>query len=371
MKIGATDDFEHLYMQKFRQLAGDYGLFVEYERDRAGRDIGLHLTQPASSSTGKIVTPVLIWLQMKGLMRGTLSLAEFQAGKEVSVVLETAHLRFWYINPQPTYLALYIESADCFLAIDIKDWVRRNFDEKILTFGQKTITVKIDLKNRLDDHFFQLVLRRNLVPALRGLMSDEDDENITNFLLNSSVVKWLAAVEEAGGEAQIRVIKWMSKMRTEVYFESRHDGGDWNLIRRYWQFAMGDIARAFPFLALAPKCKVIEQHFKEPIDYYLDDDEIEITRTRLVRVECDNEDSSWWDDEEEIEGEGLLAIGDKEYSYAEMKSGEMAEHEICITLNEVGKRWADSLEVLERAEVISVVVAPDWISVAPWHARDV
>ena len=69
---------------------------------------------------------------MKGIMKQTLSIEDYKSIEEVSVVLEVAHLRFWYMNVQPTYLAVYIESANCFLAIDIKDWAHRNYGEAIL-----------------------------------------------------------------------------------------------------------------------------------------------------------------------------------------------------------------------------------------------
>ncbi len=53
MKVGARDDFENDYMGKFRALAAPHGLFVEYERDRAGRDIGLQLTRRTKLATAK------------------------------------------------------------------------------------------------------------------------------------------------------------------------------------------------------------------------------------------------------------------------------------------------------------------------------
>jgi hypothetical protein len=33
--------------------------------------------------------------------------------------------------------------------------------------------------------------------------------------------------------------------------------------------------------------------------------------------------------------------------------------------------WAATLQVLEEAEIISVDMSAHWISVAPWHARDI
>ena len=45
MRVGKSDAFEREYTQKFRLLAAEHGEFVHYERDRAARDIGLHLTR--------------------------------------------------------------------------------------------------------------------------------------------------------------------------------------------------------------------------------------------------------------------------------------------------------------------------------------
>jgi hypothetical protein len=49
-RIGPYDEFEGNYKQKDRSLAQPYGEFVEYERDRAAIDIGLHLTEIADDS---------------------------------------------------------------------------------------------------------------------------------------------------------------------------------------------------------------------------------------------------------------------------------------------------------------------------------
>ena len=57
MEVGGKDAIENRYMGRFRQLMAPHGVFVEYERDRAGRDIGVHLTQPNPEKTGHIMTP--------------------------------------------------------------------------------------------------------------------------------------------------------------------------------------------------------------------------------------------------------------------------------------------------------------------------
>ncbi|TIV60724.1 hypothetical protein [Mesorhizobium sp.] len=376
MKIGKSDDFENLYLAKFRLLAAPHGEFVEYIRDRAGRDIGLHLTQTTQPQAGKgktqhskIVTPALIWFQMKGLMNETLGIETYEATQEVSVRLETAHLRFWYMNIQPTYLCVYIECADCFLAMDIKEWTRREYGEAILTDPRKTITVKVHKRNVLDDQFFRLVLERNLVPALRSALANDDDRQIARFLRDSSIVKWLASCARSGAEARITVIKWMSKMRTEVYFDSRKSGGKWESVRTHWQFAMGEITEAFPYLSFKPKRKAERLDMVE-VDNTDEGEERYVTST-ISLVEDEDDDGDWWDYYEEIDRECLLSIGEDEYSYGTMQGGERIVHEININLNQVGQRWAATLEILEKAEIISVDIAPHWISVAPWHARDV
>lgn len=369
MRVGATDDFENRYMGRFREIAAPYGVFVEYALDRAGRDIGLHLTQPSVSGSGKIVTPALIWFQMKGIMRNTLPIDAYENSDESSVVLEVSHLRFWYMNIQPTYLAVYVECADIFLCIDIREWVKTNHGNDILIITQKTMTVAVNKKNILNDQFFRIALNRNLVPALRAHLSQEDDREISRFLRDSSVVKWLANSSESGAKARVRIISWITKTRTEVYFERIDDQGEWEGHRTHWQFMMGDIANAFPYLTLKPKRSAVAEQRVEIVDTE-DGDEHHVTRV-LRFLDDDENDENWWDEDDDVDGECLLPIGNDVFSVGEMAAYEYVQHEIAIGLNEVGERWAATLKVLEDAEVISVDMTPHLISVAPWHARDI
>lgn len=365
MKIGAKDDFEQQYMARFRHLAAPHGIFVEYQTDRAGRDLGLHFTQPTQTG-GKIVSPSLIWFQMKGIMPSTLNRNDYEAAKEVKVVLDVSHLRFWYMNVQPTYLAVYVGCADEFLVIDIKEWVAKNYGNSILTLPQDTLTIKVRKENHLDDDFFRLALQKNLIPSLRGMLAQENDKLIARFLRDSSIVKWLSASQKSGSACRIIVIKYMSKMRTEVYFESQNDGGGWDQIREHWQFAMGDLNIEFPYLALSPQRKAVIHERIESIDYGEYEDEHHV---RYIHIDESDEDDFW--DEEEMDYECLLEIGNGEYSYGEMHGGEAIMHNIKIDLNEVGERWASTLNALEESEIISVSVGFEAVSVAPWHARDI
>jgi hypothetical protein len=367
MKIGARDDFEHRYMGKFRALAAPHGVFVEYERDRAGRDIGLQLTRPSQTSDGSITTPALLWFQMKGIMAKTLTRRAYEYADDVAIDLDTSHLRFWYMSVLPTYLAVYVESADQFLAIDITKWVAEHYGDEILKLEQGTVRVRVDKKNVLDGDFFRVVLNRNLVPVLRKSFAQEDDKAIERFLRDCSVVQWLTNCREEGRAARVTVVKWMSKMRTEVYFENETEDGDWKSFRTHWQYSMGDLAVAFPYLTFLPGMKAEMFRWSEIMEDF-DGVPFEVWHDGFSVTEVETGDEL---DEDEFDGECLLDLGNGEYSYGEMGGGEMIRHRLGLELNEVGERWAATLKVLVDAEVLSVDVEPHMISVAPWHARDV
>ena len=134
LRIGQSDKFERLYFAKFREIGSQFGEFVEYERDRAGRDIGLHFVSQKSDG-GEIVDPSLVWFQIKGLQTETLSVEEFETLEHLSVRLDIQHLRFWYIAPEPTYLALYVESKDTFFVLNIQKYIGDKFGDEILTLN--------------------------------------------------------------------------------------------------------------------------------------------------------------------------------------------------------------------------------------------
>lgn len=93
MRIGQHDTFERKYMAKFRGIAATFGEFVEYERDRAARDIGLHLTSPKTGG-GEVVSLALVWFQLKGIHARTLSAERFALAPNIELRMETHHLRF-------------------------------------------------------------------------------------------------------------------------------------------------------------------------------------------------------------------------------------------------------------------------------------
>ena len=179
------------------------------------------------------------------------------------------------------------------------------------------------------------------------------------------MVKWLADAEKEGRRTRLTVIKWMSKMRTEVYFEHQGADGEWEHFRTHWQYAMGDLAAAFPYLSFQPAMTAKFNRYSEVLEDF-DDTPFEVWHeTFSVEETATGEEL-----EDELDGECLLDLGNGLWSYGEMGGGERIQHEIGISLNEIGERWAATLQVFIEAEVISVDVQPHIISVAPWHARD-
>lgn len=361
MKVGQSDDLEQRYMAKFREIAAHYGTFVEYSTDRAARDIGLHFTQPLEPS-GKIVTPALVWFQMKGISSKALSLEAYESKSSVTLSLQTNHLRFWYVALEPTYLAVYVESAEKFLVMNIKEWVRSRIGEDILTSTKQTYSVSIDRKNILDDHAFQLMLRNNLVSIVRTRLGTLDDEEASRFLKGSEVVKWIDASQRAGIKTRVSVKSWLSKMRTEVAFlSSAQEEADWLIVREHWEYCMPPLTETFPFLAITGgRVARFSQGTVSEGDSY--------SHRRIVDwVNPDTADSM---DGEELDPDGWLDLGGDLYSYGDVAGGEWVSHELDIALNDLGASWLKTLTIMEKAEIIAVGKADGWVSVAPWHARD-
>jgi hypothetical protein len=109
-RIGPKDAFEQDYTERFRSILKGRGVFVQYEHDRAARDIGVHFTKSRPDG-GRNVTAAFAWFQLKGIMATTMSAGQFREKTSVSYLLYVEDLQFWYLQPAPTYLGLYIESA--------------------------------------------------------------------------------------------------------------------------------------------------------------------------------------------------------------------------------------------------------------------
>ena len=176
--IGINDNFERNYMQEFRQLTSKFGEFIQYDYDRAGVDLGLHLTEPTTQpKVAETVSNIKIWFQLKGILSTTLTIEEFNKSTEVTRQLNIEHIKFWYASPEAVYLTVYVECANLFITEDIRDIVDRMYPYiNILnpaTFGdQKTVTLKLD-KNAIlnEERLRNMTKHRSLRidgPSFRG-----------------------------------------------------------------------------------------------------------------------------------------------------------------------------------------------------------
>ncbi len=105
--VDENDDFESNYLTKFKAEAQRYGLFVNYEKDRVGIDIGLHLTKKLDSKN-KRATQSRVWFQLKGKKADTLSLEEYKQCEFIELKgISIEHLKFWYASPEAVYMAVY------------------------------------------------------------------------------------------------------------------------------------------------------------------------------------------------------------------------------------------------------------------------
>lgn len=332
MQIGKTHTFEDRYMDKFRSIASGYGIFVEYARDAAGRDIGLHFTNPTEDGRQN-VTPALAWFQMKGIMTGTLSAKKAKADKEVTLSLSVEHLVFWYMQPAPTYLVVYVEALDQFLVINIKRWVAEKFGNNILEDKQKSRTVKVRLSETLDEQAFRHIMLDNMIDTLKTALG-EDEAEAKRFFRDAAVIKWLAKCKAENIQTRCRYTAWISKIRSEVVFEFCEEG-EWKDFRNHWQLHMDSIESAFPFIEFTG----------------VDEDEMEF----------------YMEDEEDAQ---VIPLKNGSVSIGPNCSFEFYNHTLDIDLNAIGRRWARMLTVLENAGAISVATdTGGWVSVAPWHKR--
>jgi hypothetical protein len=145
--------FERAYTAEFLARGAPAGVPIRYDKDLAALDLGIHLT------AGGEVTNSRVWFQLKGIHAGTLPRGEFDHAEYVNHSVQIEHLRAWYQAPEAVYLVLYIESADLFLAEDVREIVRRQWGDELLNDAmfkpsQATTSVKVLKAALVDDSFW-------------------------------------------------------------------------------------------------------------------------------------------------------------------------------------------------------------------------
>jgi hypothetical protein len=222
--------FEDEYTAKFERLVRRRGLLVRFARDRARLDVGLMLTELGTVE----LSGRKVWFQLKGVHKETVTAEDLSRMRHVAVRVRLDDVRFWYAAPEATYLVIYVEAADTFLAEDVRDIVDREWGAEFLRPGrfgeQETITVHVAADAELGDRMLDsMVAHRSMRidgPAFRGrplghrldplrcsLAELEPDvfESLVDDLLKAhlftDVHEWDAMRLVAGGDSQrIRVL---------------------------------------------------------------------------------------------------------------------------------------------------------------------
>lgn len=134
--MGEHDELENRYTPRFEALLSESGVVVEYRRDRAGIDTGLHLFAREEKSTKQgeerpywRALASRVWFQLKGVHASTMSADEFYEADRVSVRVGAEHLKFWFAAPEPVYLVVYVESVDTFVGVDVRELVEREWGQ--------------------------------------------------------------------------------------------------------------------------------------------------------------------------------------------------------------------------------------------------
>ena len=339
MKIGKTDVFERHYRERFRAFVARFGEFINYERDRGARDIGLHLTK--KSKEGEQLSSTLCWFQLKGVMKDTLPKEKFEKSPTVKFALKLDHLKFWYLQPTPTYLVLYVESVDTFLIMDIQKYIKEKLGEGILRLKQQELTVEIPTKSVMDDQAFSIILRNGDILEWQKLLGkDEKDLRLVNR--DYELILALSDATDRGATCRFRFINWLSKMRGECYFDEYDpQSKEWKELRSHWQLGLriGDLEETYPYLAF----KGLEEDLS---DFENSDEE----DSEFVPFTLNS---------------GDLLVGRE-------ASGEYVEYTGEVRLNEQGRQFLDWIMVL--IEVGILILRSDGrrsIDVAPWHSREV
>lgn len=354
----AADAFERRYMAKFAALAGEHGVAVRYERDRAARDVGVHLTRKAADGSERLGAS-LVWFQMKGVMATTLPKAAYDGKREVSIPIDVEHLRFWYRQPMPTYLAVYVESADRFLVLNTTRYVDEHLGgRKIFDLTQKTVNVRVSKASVLDGQAFDLLYRAGeLEEWQRVLDASPDDLQATH---RDYKLIWRVATAAARGVAQRLTFRdWQSKMRSELYFEERPAGGltsatadatadatagsgGWRLVRSHWQFGLRvhQVEATYPYLEFS----AWDEAFQDITDW-----------------------------EDNPEGEPAVTLEDETLVYGRNVADEYHDYEFAVALNDDGRRLWPLVEQLAKFGLVDVTADDEGegLDVAPWHARQV
>lgn len=346
-QIGKENVFERKYMGKFRNFASQFGEFVSYEHDRGARDIGLHLTKKLKSRN-ETLSSALCWFQMKGITAKKFSKEEFKKKSEIKIQLKVKHLRYWYIQPMPTYLILYIESADIFLILNIQKYICEMWGNDIFELKQKLATVSVKKSSVLDEQAFNLILSKCDIEAWKKVIQAEI-KPIQVCRRDYNLIWHIGTAKQRKVEHKVTFKDWQSKMRGEIYFYEKNKKYDseWVLIREHWEFGFGisKLEVSYPYLEffdLQSDEAIKEYSYEEEYGY---EEEHEMTDFKLLNGDI---------------VKGLDC------------SSELFEYSMGVRINEIGKAMLEWVLILVKVGLVEInPEKTEVIDIAPWHNRQI
>jgi hypothetical protein len=340
LDVGRNDVFERLYLQKFRAMLGAYGEFVMYERDRGARDIGIHLTQRLPSGAERL-TSALCWFQLKGIMESTLSADDFRNAEVVKIGLAVKHLSYWYLQPTPTYLVIFVEAVDKFFILNLQRYVHERWGASVLKLKQSRVTIEVSCKSVFDEQALALIRRENDEQQWAKALSG-DSVAAKHCVRDYALIWRIGNAAKRGVEQRVEVWDWQSKMRGEIRFlERASTEEEWSTIRLHWQLMLRgeDIEATYPYLEF----------------YCLND------------VDSDELEDIWFDNDVPS-----ITLSTGEEVPGQDAAGEYHWYMMGVRLNELGTRLLES--VLQLRDIGFFDINEDcseFLSVAPWHNRSI
>jgi len=330
-------------MGKFQSLAAGYGVTVRYDRDRAARDIGVHFFRQTTSGAEK-ATGSLVWFQMKGLQTGTLSKEKFDKATSIPITLRVTDLQLWYRMNGPTFLAVYVESVDTFLVLNIATFVAEHYGSEILTLTQKTVDIPVATGSPLDAQAFDLIIRNGTTEEWARILGVQRSD--ARLAQRDYRLIWrLGTTKERGVEHRIAVKDWQSKLRGELEFLERPIGGSedgWHSIREHWELGLhiGRIEAVYPYIRLA----AFDEQRQSDIEFWSNEDE-----------------------------EPFVEFSDGTIVYGQDCAGEYNAYELRPCLNALGRRLFGIVCTLKDALLLELPdeIGGEMLDAAPWHQRDV
>jgi len=282
-------------------------------------------------------------------MADTLPEEEAKATETFKYRMKVEHLKFWFLQPMPTYLALYIESLDSFLILNLQKYVAETWGRGILSLDQKTADVEVSAGSVLDSSALKIILRESTVEEWVKAMSA--DENQIRLCHRDYNVIWrIGTASTRKVKHRFEIYDWQSKTRGEVHIQERseYDTGEWITVRNHWQFMLQatGVEDMYPYL-----------------DFTADEEGEEPSHDDYEALES-------WDDDWEYRPTFKLKSG--QIAAGEDCSGEYHLYYIIPKLNELGQSLFELIKTLIDIQFIKIKNEGDeFVSIAPWHSRQV